>query len=81
MSIAINSLRTMQSTIKNCIVSRIKIETDKKKACQGIYRGGSVTIGNRSYRAVPVVDIYFQNGDTVWCLTNDSTASAIIVGV
>ena len=35
---------------------------------------------NHSYKAIPVVDIYFQNGDAVWCIVDDSNSSAIIVG-
>lgn len=81
MANSINSIKAMQQVVTSCMVQRIKIETDKKKARPGKVRGGTVLIGNRSYNAIPVIDIYYEDGDTVWCLADDSAGTAIIVGV
>lgn len=76
-----SSIKAMQQVVTSCMVRRIKIEADKNKARRGVVRGGSVTCGNRSYGAIPVVDMYYEDGDSVWCIADDSSGTAIIVGV
>ena len=75
------AIQNMQNIVTSCMLQKIKIETDKKKARRGIVRGGSVTVGEKSYPYIPVVDMYFTDGDTVWCIVDDSQNNAIVVGM
>ena len=74
------ALTNMQNTIKTSIVNRVKIEARKNKAQYGIVRGGCVTVGNKSYNAIPVVDVYYTDGDGVWIIPDEATNTCIVVG-
>ncbi len=75
------AIQSMQDTITSCMLQKIKIETDKKKARRGTVRGSSVIVGAKSYPYIPVVDMYFTDGDSVWCIVDDSQSTAIVVGM
>ena len=77
---ASDAVQAMQKTITSCMVQRIKIEASKNRAQSAVVRGGSVTIGNKSYSAIPVVDVYYTDGDNVWAIPDESSSRAIIVG-
>lgn len=74
-------LRGMKSAVENLVTSAIYKRTQNQKAKQGIIRGGTVIIGNKVLPYTTAVDIYFKDGDTVWCLLSDSGRTAVIVGV
>ncbi len=75
-----DAIKSMQKTITSCIVDRIKIEANKNRAQSAVVRGGSVIIKNKSYSAIPVVDVYYGDGDTVWAIPDESSMTAIVVG-
>lgn len=80
MARASERIKTMQRTITSCMVRRIQMEADKMRARAGVARGGTVVVGNKVYNAVPVIDIYYEDGDQVWCLADDSSGTAVVVG-
>lgn len=74
-------LRGMKSAVTNLVATAINKRTENQKAKRGVIRGGSVAIGNKVVPYVPAVDIYFQDGDSVWCILSDSGRMAVVVGV
>lgn len=74
-------LRNMQNAVQNMVAQAIYTRTEKQKAKRGVVHGGSVTIGNKTLPYVPAVDMYFQDGDSVWCILSDSGRMAVVVGV
>ncbi len=70
----------MQNAVANMVAQAIYKRTQNQKARRGIVRGGSVVIGEKVLPYVPAVDMYFQNGDSVWCIISDN-GTAVIVGV
>ena len=74
------AIENMKSTIVSVIVRRVQIEARKNRAQCGVVRGGCVVVGNKSYNATPVVDVYYTDGDTVWVIPDESSGRAIIIG-
>lgn len=74
-------LRSMQNAIANMVATAIYKRTENQKAKRGVIRGGSVVIGSNVLPYVPAVDMYFQDGDSVWCILSDSGRMAVVVGV
>lgn len=74
-------LRSMQAAVSNMVTTAIYKRTENQKAKRGVIRGGSVVIGSKVLPYVPAVDMYFQDGDSVWCILSDSGRMAVIVGV
>jgi hypothetical protein len=74
-------LRSMQNAVANMVATAIYKRTENQKAKRGVIRGGNVVIGNKVVPYVPAVDMYFQDGDSVWCIMADSGRSAVVVGV
>ena len=74
------AVENMKKTITSAMVRRIRIEAQKNRAQCGVVRGGCVVVGNKTYNATPVVDVYYTDGDTVWVIPDESTGRAIIVG-
>lgn len=70
---------SMQWAIINYIESRIP--KDKNKAHIGRIHDGTVIIGNKTLSYLPVVDMYFGEGDNVACILPEQTNQAVIVGV
>lgn len=68
----------MNRAIINYIESRIPKDTNK--AVKGTYYGDSVLIGNKRYETDIVSDMWYDYGDTVYCLLPDSGLKAAIVG-
>lgn len=76
----INSkMLSMQQAIMDYV--RRNLPKDKNNAVTGVVRGGKVIIKNKSYPYVPTVDVYFGDGDYVYCILPDSGNVAAIVGV
>lgn len=74
-------LRSMQNAVANMVATTIYKRTENQKAKRGVIRGGSVVIGNKVVPYAPAVDIYFQDGDSVWCIIADGGRTAVVVGV
>lgn len=74
-------LRNMQNAVADMVTTTIYKRTENQKAKRGIVHGGSVIIGNKVVPYAPAVDMYFQDGDSVWCILSDSGRRAVIVGV
>lgn len=74
-----NAIDNMKVQISNAVSNKLRTELEKKKARRAIVRGGSVIVDNRAIPATHVVDMYYQDGDSVWVLTDEH--HAIIVGV
>ena len=74
-----SSISTMQAAIIRYI--RANIPKDPNRAHIGTINGNRVVIGNKSYAYDPAVDIFFQNGDKVYCLLPNGSNVAAIVGV
>lgn len=74
-------LRSMQNAVANMVATAIHKRTENQKAKRGVIRGGSVVIGNKVVPYAPAVDIYFQDGDSVWCIIADGGRTAVVVGV
>lgn len=70
-------------TMQNAIISYINahIPKDPNQAHIGTINGNRVVIANKSYAYDPAVDIFFQNGDKVYCLLPNGSNIAAIVGV
>ena len=79
MSKASNSINRMQQAILEYI--KDNIPEDPNKAHLGRVNGKRVIIGNKSYPYVAAVDMYFGDGDNVYCLLPDSGNTAAVVGV
>ena len=74
-----NSIINMQNAIINYIQQNIpKIEN---KAVSGRIMGDRVVVGNKSYAYVPTIDVYFGQGDYVYCILPDDGSIAAVVGV
>lgn len=74
-------LRSMQNAVANMVATAIYKRTENQKAKRGVIRGENVVIGNKVVPYVPAVDVYFQDGDYVWCIMADSGRMAVVVGV
>ena len=74
-------LQNMKSAVSNLVTAAIHKRTENQKAKRGVIRGGSVAIGNKVVPYVPAVDMYFEDGDAVWCILSDSGRTAVVVGV
>lgn len=73
------SFLSMQQAIMTYINS--KIPKNPNTAHRGTISGGRVVIENKSYPYDPAVDIYFGEGDGVYCLLPDKGNIAAVVGV
>lgn len=69
--------------MQQAIIAYIKanIMADINRAHLGRVHGSRVVIGNKSYPYVPTVDMYFGDGDGVYCILPDSGNMAAVVGV
>lgn len=74
-----NAILSMQSAIIRYI--RANIPKDPNRAHIGVVKGNRVIIQNKSYAYDPAVDIFFQDGDSVYCLLPNGSNIAAIVGV
>lgn len=74
-------LSKMKSAVSTMVATAIYKRTENQKAKRGVIRGGSVVIGSKVLPYVPAVDMYFQDGDSVWCILSDSGRMAVVVGV
>ena len=74
-------LRNMQAAVSSMVTTAIYKRTENQKAKRGVIHGGSVAIDNKVIPYVPAVDVYFQDGDSVWCILSDSGRMAVVVGV
>ena len=79
------ALLKMQRAITTYINKKISNATNNtgktNAAVQGKFSNGKVLIGNVNYNADLAVDIPVKNGDTVWCVIDDSNSTAVIVGM
>ena len=73
------NILSMQQTIINYI--QANIPRDQNKAHIGKISNGRVIIRNQSFSYMPVVDMYFGEGDNVACILPEQTNQAVIVGV
>lgn len=73
-------LGRMKSAVENMVSQAIYLRTQNQKARRGVVRGGSVVIGEKVLPFVPAVDMFFKDGDTVWCIISDN-GMAVVVGV
>ena len=73
-------LSNMKNAIGNMVANSIYTVTQNQKAKRGVVSGGSVIIGNKVMPYVVAVDMYFEDGDSVWCVVSDG-GRAVIVGV
>ena len=74
-------LRNMKQAVSNMVKSAIYVTTQNQKVKRGVVSGGNVVIGNRVLPYTAAVDIYFADGDSVWCLIPDGGRMAVVVGV
>lgn len=74
-------LSAMKNAVSNMVMTAIIKRTEDQKAKRGIIQGGCVAIGNKVLPYYAAVDIYFKDGDEVWCIISDSGRSAVIIGV
>ena len=74
-----NSILNMQQSIINYIQRNIPKE--KNNAVSGRIQGNRVIIGNKAYSYVPTIDVYFGQGDYVYCILPDDGNIAAVVGV
>lgn len=68
----------MNRAILNYIDAHIPKDTNK--AVKGTFYGDTVLIGNKRYDADTVSDMWYDYGDTVYCLLPDSGYKAAVVG-
>ena len=73
-------LSGMKNAVSNLVAQAIYNRTKNQKARRGIVRGGSVVIEEKVLPFVPAVDMYFKDGDSVWCIISDN-GMAVVVGV
>lgn len=74
------SIQNMKNAVTGYVSQTIYKVSENMKAKRGIVNGGSVIIGNKVLPFTPAVDMYFQDGDSVWCIISDN-GTAVIVGV
>lgn len=74
-------LRNMKKAVSNMVTQAIYVRTQNQKVKRGLVQGGSVVIGNRVLPYTAAVDMYFSDGDAVWCLIPDGGRMAVVVGV
>ena len=74
-------LGRMQKAIEKMVSTSIYKCTQNQKARRGVVNGGTITIGNKVLPFVPAVDMYFNDGDSVWAIIADGGRKAVIVGV
>ena len=74
-----SAISVMQSAVISYI--RANIPKDTNRAYVGTVKGKRVIIQNKSYAFDPAVDIFFQDGDRVYCLLPNGSNIAAIVGV
>lgn len=74
------SIQNMKNAVAGYVSQTIYKVSENMKAKRGIVNGGSVIIGNKVLPFTPAVDMYFQDGDAVWCIISDN-GTAVIVGV
>lgn len=70
------------SAMNRAIIEYIKanIPEDPNKAYIGTVHGSSVILKNKSYPFIPMVDLWYNNGDTVACLLPENSGAAVVVG-
>ena len=68
----------MNRAIINYVNSRLP--KDKNRTVKGILSGDNVIIGNKKYYADMVSDMYYRNGDEVYCLLPESGYKVAVVG-
>lgn len=73
-------LNGMKNAIETYFIKSVEEITRNRKAHKALVSGGNVIIGNRHYPYVPVVDQYFDSGDTIYAIVTDNGAQAIVVG-
>ncbi len=73
-----SSISTMQRAITNYV--KKNLPEDKNQVQVGIIRGDSVIIGNKTYRKNAIADMFYDDGDRVYCLVPDSGTEAAVVG-
>ncbi|WP_029544542.1 hypothetical protein [Selenomonas sp. AB3002] len=73
-------LSRMKNAVSNLVSQAIYDRTKNQKARRGIVRGGSVVIGEKVLPFAPAVDMFFKDGDAVWCIISDN-GMAVVVGV
>lgn len=74
-------LKNMKKAVSNMVTQAIYVRTQNQKVKRGLVQGGSVVIGNRVFPYTAAVDMYFSDGDVVWCLIPDGGRRAVVVGV
>jgi hypothetical protein len=74
-------LSRMKSAVSSYVMTAIMKTTEDQKAKRGVITGGCVTIGNKVLPYYAAVDMYFSDGDQVWCIIADGGRMAVIVGV
>lgn len=74
-------LGRMRQAVGKMVAASIQNATKNQKARRGVVHGGCVTIGNKVLPFIPAVDMYFQDGDSVWAIIEDGGRRAVIVGV
>ncbi|BAL82847.1 hypothetical protein SELR_11390 [Selenomonas ruminantium subsp. lactilytica TAM6421] len=75
------SISSMKSAVSNYVTQTILAQTERMKAKRGVVHGGRVVIGDSVYPYTTAVDIYFKDGDAVWCILADNKRTAVVVGV
>ena len=75
------SISSMKNAVSNMVANTIYLQTQNMKAKRGTVRGGTVTIGNKVLPFTAAVDMYFEDGDSVWCIVADDNRTAVVVGV
>ena len=75
------NLSGMKAAVSNMVFTAIEKRTENQKAKRGVISGGRVTVGNKTLPYYAAVDMYFKDGDNVWCIIADNGATAVIVGV
>lgn len=73
-----DSFLSMQRAITNYVKKNLPV--DKNQVQVGIIRGDSVIIGNKTYRQNAIADMFYDDGDRVYCLVPDSGTEAAVVG-
>ncbi len=73
-------LNKMKNAVSNMVAKSIYNVTQNQKAKRGVISGGNVIIGNKVLPYTAAVDIFFKDGDAVWCIISDG-GRAVVVGV
>jgi hypothetical protein len=74
-------LSGMKNAVSMMVSTAIIKRTENQKAKRGVVSGGCVTIGNKVLPYYAAVDVYFKDGDSVWCILADSGRTAVVIGV